>query len=364
MPVDIALAVVLSALSVASLAVQYGGRAGWLSYVLAVLSMAPLAWRQRLPLTSTLVMCAAVIAHLLLGLGDYANSGVGLLIGLFSVFLLRSWRIGLIALAGGVVTAAVVFSVTIGDIGKWPLFGSVVVQFLVACALGVITKRWSRRMERLAEQAARAVSEERMRIAHELHDMVAHHMSVISLQTGVAEYVLDSDPAVAREALATVGSTSREALSEMRRLLAVLRVDQPYGTGSQPGLSELDGLLDRVRTAGLPVELVVTGTRRPLQPGPDLCAYRVAQESLTNVLKHAGPATARLDLDYGEQALTLRVTDNGRGTTPVRRDPGIPSRGIIGMRERAELYGGVLTTGPGTDGGFAVLLRLPYGAAA
>jgi signal transduction histidine kinase len=213
-------------------------------------------------------------------------------------------------------------------------------------------------MERLAEEASRAVADERIRIAHELHDVVAHHMSVISLQAGVAEYVVDSDRAATREALAIVGDTSRAALAEMRRLLTVLRVDDGDSTQPQPGLSELDGLLSRLRASGLPVSFAVTGTRRPLPPGADLCAYRIAQESLTNVLKHAGPATASLELDYGEHTLTVKITDNGRGAKA--RATGAPSRGITGMRERAELYGGVLTAGPRPEGGFAVMLRLPY----
>ena len=355
--VDVALAVVLSAIGIEAVAVQSGGRAVWLAYLLAAFSYAPIALRQRVPLTATAVMGAAVAAGYLLGYPDLPNSGLGLLIGLFSVALLRPLPIAVIALCITFAVLAVTFSATIGDVNKLALFASPAVQCFASFGLGLSTGRWSRRVERLTERAARAVAEERIRIAHELHDVVAHHMSVISLQAGLAEYVIDSDHEVARDALATVGDTSRAALADMRRLLAVLRVDDP-GTQPQPGLSELDGLLDRLRATGLPVELAVTGSRRPLPPGADLCVYRVAQESLTNVLKHAGPATARLDLDYGDHTVTLKVTDDGRGTKT--RDAAGPARGIIGMRERAELYGGVLTAGPRPDGGFVVLLRLPY----
>ncbi|WP_211771145.1 sensor histidine kinase [Kutzneria sp. CA-103260] len=359
--VDIALAAVLTAFEIASVAVQTDGRADWVGYVLAALTFAPIASRQRAPLASTVVMGAAATASLLLGYPGLSDSGAGMLIGLFSVALLRPLPVALVGLGVALVALMVNFAVLVGDVDKLALVGSPAVQCLAAFGIGVSTGRWSRRMERLAEQATRAVAEERIRIAHELHDVVAHHMSVISLQAGVAEYVLDSDREVARDALATVGDTSRAALADMRKLLAVLRVDDP-GTQPQPGLSELDGLLDRLRGTGLPVELAVTGTRRPLPPGADLCAYRVAQESLTNVLKHAGPATARLDLDYGERTLTLKITDDGRGARA--RGTGEPARGIVGMSERAELHGGVLTAGPRPEGGFVVVLRLPCPAAA
>lgn len=354
--VDIALAAALTAFEIAAVVVQTDGRAGWPAYVLAALAFAPIASRQRMPLASTVVMGAAATGSLLLGYPGLSDSGAGMLVGLFTVALLRPLPIALIALVFAMAALGVNFALTIGDVGKLALAGSPAVQCLAAFGLGVSTGRWSRRMERLAEQATRAVADERVRIAHELHDVVAHHMSVISLQAGVAEYVLDSDREVARDALATVGDTSRAALADMRKLLAVLRVDEP-DTQPQPGLSELDGLLDRLRATGLPVELAVTGTRRPLLPGADLCVYRVAQESLTNVLKHAGPATARLDLDYGERIVTLKITDDGRGAKA--RATGTPARGIVGMTERAELHGGVLTAGPRPEGGFAVLLRLP-----
>jgi signal transduction histidine kinase len=185
---------------------------------------------------------------------------------------------------------------------------------------------------------------------------------VISVQAGLAELVLDADPPTAKNAIATVSDASREAMLDMRRLLDVLRVDreEEIDYRPQPGLALLDDLVARTRGAGLEVELAVTGDVRALPPGPDLCAYRVVQESLTNVLKHAGPARARVGVDYGERTLTVRVTDDGR---PMVKAGPVSSHGLRGMRERAELYGGVLTAGPAAEGGFAVLLRLPLGAA-
>jgi signal transduction histidine kinase len=145
----------------------------------------------------------------------------------------------------------------------------------------------------------------------------------------------------------------------MRRLLDVLRVDDPEESDYRPspGLAQLDEVVDRTRNAGLPVEVVVTGEVRTLSSGTDLCAYRVVQESLTNVLKHAGPASARVELDYGERMLELKIKDDGVKAQPCGESP--TSHGIRGMRERAELYGGVLIAGPAKEGGFAVTLRLP-----
>jgi signal transduction histidine kinase len=175
--------------------------------------------------------------------------------------------------------------------------------------------------------------------------------------------VLDEDPPTAKVAISAAGDAGRQALAEMRRLLDVLRVDHDPDSDAgsdyrpQPGLSDLDRLVDHTRKAGLPVDVVVTGRPGPLPPGPDLCAYRVAQESLTNILKHAGPATARIELDYGEQTFTLSVSDDGAPSAVGCAAP--DSHGIRGMRERAELYGGVLTAGPREQRGFAVILRLP-----
>ncbi|MBP2336891.1 sensor histidine kinase [Saccharothrix coeruleofusca] len=353
---DLLLAVVLTGLTLATLASFGAGAQQWPAYVLAVLTAAPIALRQLAPVTTMAILVAALGLYTLLGYGDFPNSGIGLLVGMFTVAMLRSREVAALVFAGTMVVvglACLRMSMPV----VWSEVAQTGLVVLGAWTLGEGTKRWSARSERLAEEAVQAVANERVRIARELHDVVAHHMSVISLQAGLAQYVLDSDLATARQALATVGDTSREALTEMRRLLDVLRVDQSDEYQPQPGLAALDELVARARGAGLPVETVVTGRARPLPPGPDLCAYRVAQESLTNVLKHAGPATARIDLDYGESTLTLKVTDTG--AKPAAQQVSTTSHGIRGMKERAELYGGVLTAGPGRGGGFSVVLRLP-----
>jgi len=274
---------------------------------------------------------------------------------------------------------------------------SAVVQSVLVVAVtwvfGDQTRRLGERGRRLAsltaqlrrEQAARAgraVATERVRIARELHDVVAHHMSVVSVQVGLARYVLASDAATAGQAMDTIAEATHEAMLEMRRMLAVLRPvseDGPRGRGRAPsvepalGLSRLDGLLDRVRAGGVEVELRVDGEAVALPPGPDLCCYRVAQESLTNVMKHAAGARTVVELTYQRQTVTLRVADDGVRVRSLMnaRDGGPASpglertgNGLVGMRERARIYGGTLTAGHRATGGFEVVLKLPVGDAA
>lgn len=358
---DLLLAVVLTTLTVATAVSQTGGGSDWAAYPVAALTVAPIALRQLAPVATMVVMLGALACYGLVGFGGLPSGGVGALVGMFTVATLRSRLAAAVTFAA---TAAVVVLAFLGvAAGSWSEVAQSVLVVAGAWMLGEGTKRWAQRAERLAEEAARAVADERVRIARELHDIVAHHMSVISLQAGVAGYVLDTDLATARKAITTVGDTSREALTEMRRLLDVLRVDHDDDYRPQPGLAALEELVDRARGAGLPVDVVISGEVRELRPGPDLCAYRVVQESLTNVLKHAGRARARIEVEYGEQTLVLKVTDDGRAA-PGASGPDHEPHGIRGMRERAELYGGVLTAGPIAEGGFGVVLRLPMGEVA
>jgi signal transduction histidine kinase len=220
-------------------------------------------------------------------------------------------------------------------------------------------------LEREREENARlAVALERGRIARELHDVVAHSVSVVVVQASAAERLIDADPAGAREAMRNVASVGREALGEMRRVLDVLREPEAGGgLEPQPGIDELQALARRMGDAGLPVELSVQGVERPLSPSTALSVYRIVQESLTNTLRHAGPARARVMLRYLPDALEVRVSDNGAG---IRRVEGSPSavsegegHGLIGMRERVALFGGQLEAGPRPEGGYAVLARIP-----
>ncbi|MEU1687655.1 sensor histidine kinase [Micromonospora sp. NPDC005707] len=239
----------------------------------------------------------------------------------------------------------------------------------VAFAVGraVQARRQSTRMlrerARIAETTQRslaeqAVADERRRIARELHDVVAHHVSVMGVLATGARRVLRRDPDAADEAMATVEETGRATLRELRRLLDVLRTDaEPAAELTpQPGLTGIEALVEQVREAGLPVTLRVDGTPGPMEDGVALTVYRIVQEALTNALKHAGRATALVRLTVTPGFLAVEVTDTGRGPAPVADRIG---HGLVGMRERVALYGGVLRTGPRQGGGFRVYARIP-----
>lgn len=206
--------------------------------------------------------------------------------------------------------------------------------------------------------ADQAVADERRRIARELHDVVAHHVSVTGVLATGARRMLRRDLDAAEEALATIEETSRTALREMRRLLTVLRTEaEPDAELSpQPDLAGIAALVEQVREAGLPVNLRVEGTRQALDPGVALTVFRIMQEALTNTLKHAGEATAEVRLSFGTQWLVVEVFDNGRGPAPGGYGVG---HGLVGMRERVSLYGGTLRIGPRAGGGFRVYARIP-----
>ena len=209
-----------------------------------------------------------------------------------------------------------------------------------------------------AETTRRAVAEERSTIARELHDVVAHAISVTVLQSRGARRMLGRDEEKVRSALDAIEHTNTQALGDMRRLLAILRdTEGDAATTPQPSLSRLDELVEDVRSSGLPVEVSTAGDNGDVPPGVDLSAYRIIQEALTNVLKHAGPATARVELTYGDDDLTLRVTDDGRA---VSAPNGSPGHGLLGIRERVAVVGGEVEAGPSQGGGFEVRARLPY----
>jgi signal transduction histidine kinase len=212
-----------------------------------------------------------------------------------------------------------------------------------------------------AEQVSRALADERAQIARDLHDIVAHAMSVIAVRSGVARMVIDSDPDQARDALAIIEITTRRALHEMRLLVGMLRDpgDRPAELSPVPGLADLDRLIADTAVAGVAAEVDVEGEVRPLPPAADLSAYRIVQEALTNVVRHAGPTHARVRIGYRPGELGIEVTDDGpRGQAPrpIARAGG--GHGLIGMRERAALFGGALEAGP-HEGGFRVRASLP-----
>jgi signal transduction histidine kinase len=219
-----------------------------------------------------------------------------------------------------------------------------------------LEKQTAELREAREELARTAVTEERLRIARELHDIVAHSLSMIAVQSGVGAHVIDSKPEEARAALANVEQASRDALNEMRALLGMLRNENgDAGRAPLPGLDQLPGLIEQVGRAGPAIDLQVRGHERPLPPGLDLTAYRVVQESLTNVVRHAQADRARVSLNYGPASLVIEVVDDGR-TTATSTNGGL---GIEGMHERLAAFGGTLEAGRLNDGGFRVRAELP-----
>jgi signal transduction histidine kinase len=212
------------------------------------------------------------------------------------------------------------------------------------------------------ETAKLAVAEERARIARELHDVVAHNVSVMVVQAGAERKALGDERPETAEVLETIEQTGRAAMAEMRRLLGMLRrSDDELALAPQPTLERVDDLVAQVRDAGMPVELRVEGEPRPLPAGVDLSAYRIVQEALTNALKHAGPARARVTVRYGREELDIEIADDGTARAPANGDGA--GHGLVGMRERVLLFGGDLDAGHGRSGGYTVRARLPLGRA-
>ncbi|MCY0919722.1 sensor histidine kinase [Streptomyces sp. H27-G5] len=235
---------------------------------------------------------------------------------------------------------------------------------LASCMAGLLVRERREHATALrSQEVAEAVTAERLRIARELHDMVAHSIGIIAIQAGVGSRVIRTQPEEAAEALRAIETTSRETLSGLRRTLVALRRTDPGAAGSgptslgpAPGLDDLDRLAEATADAGVRVDLRRTGLRRPLPTDIDLSAYRIVQEALTNVVRHAGTGQCRVSIDHGEGELSVEVVDDGRGATATGPGHGF---GIVGMRERVALLHGRLSVGPRPEGGFRVAARLP-----
>jgi signal transduction histidine kinase len=352
---DSLLAALLASIVAATVASQDGvhGPSAW---VLVLGSSAPLAFRRRAPLSVLAMVGGVVVVFAAAGNGTAAD--VGLALAAYTVAAHEPWpRVAKYGLPVAIV-ADLVSQIAAQTHRNWVevitgVIGSIGVPVLV----GRIVFNRRRRLVLDRELAAReAVTSERTRIARELHDVVAHSMSVMIVQAGAARTVVERDPAAAQEAIAHVEETGRAGLAEMRRLIGVLTdAGEAASTAPMPGLGELEPLLDTVRAAGLPVEVVRSGTPHALPVGADLAAYRVIQESLTNALKHAGPAHARVSMDFADDRVTIEVVDDGRGPSA---EPGV-GHGLIGMRERVGVFGGTLTTGERPGGGFVVRAEIP-----
>jgi signal transduction histidine kinase len=331
-----------------------------LGFALVVLAAAPLAWRRRAPLLVATIVSGAVAAGSLAGYWPEFVAPLWVAVYSAAAYCERD-RLVRVLLPLSVVTSV---AISIGE--RWDrglnwveVLTDLVFTFGVPILLGRMTFNRRRRVVRDRELATReAVLAERAAIARELHDVVAHHMSVMVVQAGAARAVGEKNPAAAAEALRQIEASGRTGLSEMRRLLEVLKAeDHGNGRTPQPGLDRLPELLDAMRASGLPVESIVEGVPRPLPPGVDLSAYRVIQEALTNALRHAGAASARVVVRYRPDAIELEIADDGLG--PAGDPEASGGHGLIGMRERVQMFGGELVVGPGPAGGFLVRARLP-----
>ncbi|WP_432248468.1 sensor histidine kinase [Streptomyces sanyensis] len=353
----------------------------WAAVGIAVLYGVVVALRRRMPERMLLLAAALGVAQLAADVTVYP-ADFAMLVIIYTVAAHGGPRwASRLALVGGILAAP------LAQI-RWPLedagpggrvFFTVVMAlpFVLAWVLGdsVRTRRAyfaqleerATRLEKEREaQAKVAVAAERARIARELHDVVAHNVSVMVVQADGAAYVLDSAPDQAKQALETISGTGRQALAEMRRLLGVLRTGDAPESGEyvpQPDVGQIEDLVEQVRGAGLTVDFRVEGTPRPLPSGVELTAYRIVQEALTNTRKHGGPeAGASVRLVYFDDGLGLLVEDDGRGAShELYEDGGADGRGhgLIGMRERVGMVGGTLDAGPRPGGGFRISALLP-----
>ena len=290
----------------------------------------------------------------------------------FATYALGAWAGRRDSIAGIVVTVAIV---TVAVIAADAATSDVLLLALVTVGPWLTGRIVATRSELAAElrdkadrleadqekQAALAVAGERARIARELHDVVAHNVSVMVVQAAAARRMIDHDAGKAAEALNSVEKTGREALKEMRRMVGMLGkdVDDELALAPQPSVSELDWLVERARDAGLDVDLTIEGEQRRLDSSVDLSAFRIVQEALRNTLKHAGPARAHVRLKYGEHDVELDVSDDGRGAPSAAAAENAPGTGLLGMRERVAMLGGEIEAGYRKDGGFGVRAKLP-----
>jgi len=376
------LALVAAGLSLAQLQGFPSPRSrGALNVALVLLQTLPLVFRRRAPFTVFVVAAAAAAVQGTLQLRGPLFAFLALNLALYSLAAYGDHRLAVRAVA----VWACLLTVRLGYLiaTSWPQvtisgLSDVVDDYVLLAAAwtlgeGVRQRRVhaaeledrAARLEREREEKARqAVIQERLRIARELHDVVAHSLSVIGIQAGAARLVLDADPdpTRVREAVAAIEATANQAMAEMRRALGILRATEPSGVALAPlpGLGQLPALRDQLRLAGLPVDLTVTGEPRPVATSIDLSLYRIVQEALTNALKHARATRAEVVVGYGAHDITVEVTDDGRGPPPsAARSQGA---GTIGMRERVALFSGELQVGPRAQGGYAVRVCLPIPA--
>ncbi|MFF7245008.1 sensor histidine kinase [Embleya sp. NPDC008237] len=388
---------------------------GWVrfdatAYLLTCALSLPLALRRRAPVPVLIASGSMYTVYLAAGYQPSLNFWAPVI----ALVTLAGQRPPRSAAMGAVFVAAVVaFSGMRGRLGPALVLAQAVLVPVVAVVIGDAVRRLAQRNRQLVlltarlereqeERARRAIVDERVRIARELHDVVAHHMSVITVQVGLASYVFDSDPRAARAALDVIGDAGRDALDEMRRLLSLLRVDfdEDGGEGQRadgvgdidgvgavgavggvdgvggvggvdgaadpmPGLDRLADLAERMSAVGVTVDLTTEGAPRHLAPGLELCVYRIVQEALTNVVKHAGTPRADVRIRHLSDRLSVSIANDGPGRDAARPRVGSGTgHGLIGMHERAKILGGTLSAGERPEGGFRVHLTLPFDAEA
>jgi signal transduction histidine kinase len=333
-----------------------------LAVLIVILIGVPVAWRRTDPVAATAVVVAVLLAGAALQRGKfvpYTESLVAFVLA-YSCGARAPLRSGLLAV--GALMVAIQVSVGFSEFPNVEIAITVLPPLWVGRQLrrrrDLVTALAARTHELEVEQDAfvrLSVRRERARIARELHDIVAHSVSVMVVQAGAAEDLLDRDPQGARPPLLSIQESGRQAVADLSRMLGLLRSeDAALARAPQPGTAQLAELVAQMDKVGLPVSLTTEGTPRDLTPGVELAGFRIVQEALTNTLKHAGPATAAVRLRYADDAVEIEVVDDGRGGRVNGN-----GHGLIGMRERVTLYGGTLDAGPRPGGGFAVRARLP-----
>jgi signal transduction histidine kinase len=347
---------------VAELQVAFHPVSGWAAVSAAVAAgvvTASVAVRRRWPAAVGFVVQGVLVLE-----GQVATLPAGAVTAawfcaLYALAVWTTWPWFLAGLAWFVLTDMLP---TLGDAAEVRDIGNfTAVVLLIMVFLRVLVGRRDRQLqvaERERDLARReAVVEERARIARELHDAIAHHVSMIVVQAGAERRVLDPAHDSTREVLSTIERIGRSALTEMRRLVGMLRTDQPDELLPQPSIADVPTLVEQLRAAGLPVDLLIEGEPRELPVGIELSAYRVVQEGLTNALKHGDGAHVTVHISYGPQSLALEITDAGTGRPPADLPSG--GHGLVGIRERVALYGGELEAGEDAGGGFRLRVLLP-----
>ncbi|WP_067824686.1 sensor histidine kinase [Nocardia inohanensis] len=382
---DVLLAVFITVMQVQGTVVRNSGQPeavlrplsdlGQLGYLLLLLPGAALLVRRRLPLTVFAVSALASAVYYALDFPD-GPGWLALFVAVYTLTARGDGHRSLLIAGSGIVALTAIWLISATDIEPPAAIGWVYFRIgasIMSAALGesvrsrkiIATQALERAAlaERTREEQARArVDAERLRIAREVHDTVAHAIAIINVQSGVTAHVLDKRPEQARAALRTIEQTSSRALAEMRAVLGVLR-DDDDGRVPHPGLAQVGELADRARAAGLEVEIATPAPPAPIPTAIENAVYRILQESLTNVIRHAGPTRVTVALRYEEESVQIRVTDAGRtpGAKPAAAVAATDRNGygIPGMRERCRLLGGELTAAPLPDGGFTVSARLP-----